>query len=611
MKRLTPLALAALLLVLAGCGDGRSWSDGPDPADAAVAAEQELVVDLKDGTTLEAFLARFPQLKAEDVRWNSPNVADEAIAVVRVRAEQAGLLAALGADPLVVSAEPNARVFVDPVEMAATAAGGDLIPEDQAPKTPRDGFPNDPLYAKQWNMEMVHARGAWRYATGKGVIVAVIDTGVAYEDKKGIWAPDLDRERFVQGYDFVNDDAVAADDHGHGTHCAGTIAQATNNGRGVIGLAPGCRIMPLKVLSAGGWGTVSDIADAIRYAADNGAQVLSLSLGGGGWSKVLADAVNHARSKGCLVVCAAGNGGRGRVEYPAAYRGATAISSVGKTGKLAYYSSWGKETFIAAPGGDKSEGVEAGVLQNTINQARPGQTVYAWWQGTSMATPHAAAAAALLHECGVTRPDSLEALLAGAADAPPGGGGWSPRYGHGILDAGGAVATALFAPGLLALGLCAPLALLAVRRTTARQLPRGRLGLGMLFGAAGLFFLLPLGLGEVPVVGALLTRSVADWDITLFGPTWHWVPLFASAFIPGVLAWASIAVRPLRPLAIGLALGWAARLATGVILPYADVQLIPGHGLLDAVWLLGNAAGLVALVPVVLRLGKGRDGVVV
>jgi len=267
---------------------------------------------------------------------------------------------------------------------------------------------------------MVHAREAWRYARGEDVIVAVIDTGVAYEDAKGLWAPDLKRTRFVPGKDFVNDDDIAADDHGHGTHCAGTIAQSTNNEIGVVGLAPNCKIMPLKVLTAEGWGTTSDIADAIRFAADNGAHVLSLSLGGGGYSRVLASAVQHARDKGCLVVCAAGNGGRGKVEYPAAYPGATAVSSVGPSGKLAFYSSYGKQCFIAGPGGDKSKAATDGVLQNTLDFDRPGKTHYAYYQGTSMATPHVAAAAALLYSCGVTDPDAVEALLAKSAVAPPG-----------------------------------------------------------------------------------------------------------------------------------------------------------------------------------------------
>lgn len=596
------LSALALAFALAGCApDGPSWGDDPN-TDEGVESTTELVVDLKDGTTIEELLARVPQLSKDQVRFNSENVADEGIAVIRVAAGAGpDLLAALRKEPLVERAEPNLVLKLDPLE-TQTLAGGDTIPEDQAPKTPLDGFPNDPMYGKQWNMETVHAREAWRYATGKDVIVAVLDTGVAYEDKKGIWAPDLDRDRFVPGHDFVNDDEIAADDHGHGTHCAGTIGQATDNGRGVIGLAMNCKIMPLKVLSAGGSGWTSDIVDAIYWAADHGANVLSLSLGGGPKDDIMAEAVAYARAKGCLVVCAAGNGGRERVEYPAAYPGATAVSSVGPGGKLAYYSSFGKQTFIAAPGGDKSKGFENGVLQNTIGPNKG--TVYAWWQGTSMATPHVAGAAALLHECGVTRPDAIESILATTADPAPGVSGWSNRFGHGILDAGGAVHRALFLPGLLTLALCVPALVVAGRRHS-----RLALALGMLAGGTGLFFLRPFGLGELPLVGGFVTRGMADWDIPLFGPRWHWTPLFASALIPGVLAWMSIAARPLRPLLVGLALGWAARLVAGVLLPWADVRLIPGAGLLDGLWLLGNAFALVLTCIAVTRLGRGRDPV--
>ncbi|MCO5167011.1 MAG: S8 family peptidase [Planctomycetes bacterium] len=604
-SRTLRLAAPALLAVaLAGC-DARTH--GPfEHDDAAPVAPDELVVDLVDGTSLEAFRARFG-LAAEATRWNSPNVADEAIAVVRVpRAEQAALLARLRADAMVEHAEPSYLVSIGPSELF-TLGAGDVLPEDDQPP-PLAGFPNDPYYPKQWNMEMVHARDAWRYASGEGVVVAVLDTGVGYEGtKRGPAAPDLGATGFVKGYDFVNDDDDPGDDHGHGTHCAGTVAQSTNNGRGVIGLAHRARIMPLKVLSAGGWGTTVDIADAIRYAADNGAHVLSLSLGGGGHSKVLADAVKYARDKGCLVVCAAGNGGRAKVEYPAAYPGATAVSSVGPKGKLAFYSSHGKETFIAAPGGDKSQGPEAGVLQNTVDP-RQRKTIYAFWQGTSMATPHVAGAAALLYSCGVTDPDAIEDIL--RATARPGAdasGGWTQKYGWGVLDAGAAVRRAMFLPGSVALGLSALLVLLASRRLERRDAALPLVALGALAASSGLFFLRPLGLGEVPVIGPFITRGIAVWDLPLFGPSWHWTPLFASALIPGFVGLVTVkAPRFIRSLAVGLMLGWAARLITGVILPWADVRLIPGHGALDSIWLAGNAVALLAFTAVVVRLARGK-----
>lgn len=599
----TRLALAlAAALALAGC-DGAPADAGADATAAGTAAD-ELVVDLKDGSSLDVLRQRYGLSGA---RWNSANVEDEAIAVVNVpRAEHDALLARLRQDPDVEAAEPSFVVSLDPSETLNAPQGGDTIPEEENPR-PTDAFPNDPLYGKQWNMEMVHARDAWRFATGEDVIVAVIDTGVGYEGTKRLPAPDLQLTDFVPGYDFVNDDKDAGDDHGHGTHCAGTIAQSTNNGRGVIGLAHRARIMPLKVLSAGGWGTTVDIADAIRFAADHGAHVLSLSLGGGGHSKVLADAVKYARDKGCMVVCAAGNGGRPRVEYPAAYPGATAVSSVGPKGTLAFYSSHGKQTFIAAPGGDKSYGAESGVLQNTVDP-RGRRTVYAYWQGTSMATPHVAGASALLYQCGVTDPDAVEAILKSTADVPGdlSESGWTQKYGWGVLDAGGAVRHALFVPGWVSLVVAAVLLLLGSRKLAASDVSLPLSALGALAAACGLFFLRPFGLGEVPVVGGFLTRGMADWDIPLFGASWHWTPLFASALIPGFLGFVSLKSRVLRSVGFGLMLGWAARLVTGVLLPWADVRLIPGHGLLDMAWLALNAVVLVAWAAVVIRLGRGK-----
>jgi serine protease len=304
---------------------------------------------------------------------------------------------------------------------------------------------------------------------------------------------------------------------------------------------------------------------------------------------------------------AAGNGGRARVEYPAAHEGATAVSSVGPKGTLAFYSSHGKQTFIAAPGGDKSYGTESGVLQNTVD-LRGRKTVYAWWQGTSMATPHVAGASALLYECGVTRPDAIESILSSTADQPAdsSGSGWNQKYGWGILDAGAAVRHALFLPGWVSLGIAGALLLLGSRKLSSSDVSLPLAGVGALAAASGLFFLRPFGLGEVPLIGGFITRGMADWDIPLFGASWHWTPLFASALIPAVLGLVSVKSHLLRSLAFGLMLGWAARLVTGIVLPWADVRLIPGHGLFDMAWRGLNAVALLAWAAVVIRLGRGK-----
>ena len=159
--------------------------------------------------------------------------------------------------------------------------------------------PNDPFYSQQWNLHNIGMEGAWSQNKGSGVTVAVIDTGVTQ-------VTDLAETKFVKGYDFVNDKEAADDDNGHGTHVAGIVAQATNNNYGVAGVAYEASIMPLKVLSDYGGGTIADIAEAIKFAADNGADVINMSLGGGGDSKLMKEAIDYAYQKGVVINAAAG-----------------------------------------------------------------------------------------------------------------------------------------------------------------------------------------------------------------------------------------------------------------------------------------------------------------
>lgn len=319
-------------------------------------------------------------------------------------------------------------------------------------------FPNDPQYKFQWHMNAIRMPEAWKLATGKNVVVAVIDTGVAYENytdtKRNIkfqQAEDLKDTCMVPGYDFVNDSTHANDDHAHGTHVAGTIAQSTHNGVGVTGIAYQSCIMPIKVLSAQGGGTVADIADGIRFAADNGAKVINMSLGGPFPSGVMKDACDYARSKGVVIVAAAGNDGRGRIGYPAAYEGVIAVSSTDLSNGLAFYSNWGKEIGIAAPGGDtrkdeNKDGVPDGVVQNTIKTMDPSKQGYFPFMGTSMASPHVAGVVALIFSAGVKDPQKVKDVLYNSANrkiaeehGAPKGEKWDEKYGHGMLDAAEAV----------------------------------------------------------------------------------------------------------------------------------------------------------------------------
>jgi len=458
--------------------------------------------------------------------------------------------------------------------------------------------PDDPMLKSQWHLDMIHMQQAWARARGRGVVVAVIDTGVSSGSGQLKQVEDLAGTGFVAGYDFVKDQPTADDDHAHGTHVAGTIAQSTDNGVGVAGVAFDAKIMPIKVLDRYGRGYVSDIAEGIRWAANNGADVINMSLGGPFPSLVMGSAVRYARAKGVVVVCAAGNSGRKGVGYPAAYKASIAVAALGPDQKLAFYSSWGKQLDLSAPGGDtrvdlNKDGIPDGVLQNTIVPMDPGQQGYFAFQGTSMASPHVAGVAALLIGSGVTDPDKVEHLLEATALEM----GDADHFGAGLVNADAAVARVLWRGGLLRALLALLLTVLAVSHARrGDRLAPGAVGLGLLLGlipaACGLFFLRSL---EVSVPGLFfLSRPVAEWPGVLLGMSWHLNALVGSvlpALVPVALL---LSVRRLRPWAAGFALGFAAYLLAVAIDGSVNVRFIPGHGLLDRGWLLIN--GLLAFV---------------
>lgn len=305
-------------------------------------------------------------------------------------------------------------------------------------------LPNDPYYSLQWNMTAVRAPVAWGANTGgSGPIIAVLDTGVSLNH------PDL-KANIIWGWDFVNNDGYADDDHGHGTHVAGIAAAAGNNGLGVAGVSWQARLMPVKILDYRGMGYPEDAQAAMHWAVDQGARVLNLSFGTMYASPFLEEAVAYARSRGVVVVAAAGNVGgdsgltKGTTMYPAAYEGVIVVGATDSGDRVTYFSNDGPFLDVTAPG--------ASILSTV-----PGG--YNRYSGTSMATPHVSGLAGLVWAAHpqLTAAQVATAIMATAKDL--GTAGWDPSYGYGLIDAGKAV---LMAPQVAATELPARPALSAL-----------------------------------------------------------------------------------------------------------------------------------------------------
>ena len=299
--------------------------------------------------------------------------------------------------------------------------------------------PNDPYYSPyQWHLSRIQSEEAWGITTGAGTIVAVLDSGLATEGAEdGVTVCEN-----PPGYDVVNQDGDPDDGDGHGTHVSGTIAQTTNNGTGTAGMAHGACVTPVKVLADSGSGTSADIADGIYYAVANGADVINMSLGYDARYQITTDALvdpalDEAYANDVTVVCAAGNESWGNVGYPAIYPTTIAVGATDLADQLAGYSNRGDGLDLVAPGGDTSvdlngDGFVDGVLQETRMSGAWG---YYFFQGTSMASPHVAAVAAMLIAEGVaTTPDEVYDALTGTT-LDLGATGYDETFGHGLIQA--------------------------------------------------------------------------------------------------------------------------------------------------------------------------------
>lgn len=316
------------------------------------------------------------------------------------------VLAELRADPAVAYAEPNYVVHLaDEGSVAAVSV-------------------NDPKTEGQYSLDRMRVRDAWSLSTGGSGIVAVLDTGVQanHRDLAG---------RVLTGYDFVNNDANAADDNGHGTWVSGIVAANANDGYGVAGISWTDKILPVKIMNREGTGDTADLTSGIVWAADHGATIINMSVGGFPSSSYVQDAVNYAWNKGVVLVGAAGNNGRQEDFYPAAFANVVSVSATQVEDEFAHWSSYGPKVDVSAPGAS----VQTTNCTVCTYAGHDTWGDHTYISGTSFATPNVAGVVALIRARYPTySPAQVVDALTGTVD-DLGYRGFDIRYGHGRVNA--------------------------------------------------------------------------------------------------------------------------------------------------------------------------------